>query len=439
MSSTQQAQCLRVVPTTTSMSSALRLPTIQAKRVIKFSPSQINKIVMMSSKDQRLVNSSSNVVTDTSCVSDRLSTTISTQLEADHSAPLSLQQISGLFDIDHDAQLAQTGPMTTDEFPNDLLDFKMTTESEETATGKTCIKPKSKFAQRLSQANLKIKVPERQNTSEFLNTASCLSATLQPLNTADKLILNLNLDEDLELAKLITPTTEKECFKLLHSIPTASLTMASQPTAQSAHIISSDQMYQSIGMTEHELMKFINPSPQILKSGSVKLVNPFISEMSGNLKLNNDNVQPVITIELANDDMDKSKHQSSSIYQDHVYGSSKRKFSMDDNTQDSFASSSVDEHSGVKKKRVRGIYRADDVTNMEEYHNYLERRKKNNMSSKVSRANKKKAFYEMDSMADKLEADNQMLREKSEKLSQAIEMLKKYLFQMYAENKKAAS
>lgn len=41
------------------------------------------------------------------------------------------------------------------------------------------------------------------------------------------------------------------------------------------------------------------------------------------------------------------------------------------------------------KKRKRSIYRADDVTTEEDLLNYLERRKKNNISSKASRAIKK--------------------------------------------------
>lgn len=88
-----------------------------------------------------------------------------------------------------------------------------------------------------------------------------------------------------------------------------------------------------------------------------------------------------------------------------------------------------------KKRRKRNVYRAEDITNEEDLINYLERRKKNNISSKCSRANKKRYYNELDSKCDQLEAENEHLRKKQSKLERLNAFLKDYLVENYSKAK----
>jgi len=129
---------------------------------------------------------------------------------------------------------------------------------------------------------------------------------------------------------------------------------------------------------------------------------------------------------------------------DHDY-SAKRKaaFVFDDEessyTQDSFSSSMLTPSSAAtpstsspsKKKRTRGIYRADDIKTQDDLANYLERRKKNNISSKVSRANKKSYYNEMDARSDFLKEQNKKLQDKSKLLEQVNKAIKEYLIEQF--------
>jgi hypothetical protein len=129
---------------------------------------------------------------------------------------------------------------------------------------------------------------------------------------------------------------------------------------------------------------------------------------------------------------------------DHDY-SSKRKsdISFDDEessfTQDSFGSSMLTPSSSVftstsspsKKKRTRGIYRADDIKTQDDLANYLERRKKNNISSKVSRANKKSYYNEMEARSNYLTEQNKKLQDKSKLLEQVNKAIKEYLIEQF--------
>lgn len=85
-----------------------------------------------------------------------------------------------------------------------------------------------------------------------------------------------------------------------------------------------------------------------------------------------------------------------------------------------------------RKRRKKNVYRADDITNEDDLVNYLERRKKNNLSSKCSRANKKKYYNELDTKSNSLEIENEFLRKKQTKLEQLNEFLKDYLVENYS-------
>lgn len=432
----------RTVPSLQTAAQSLKMPTVQTKKIIKMKPSQLPALMMTSMN----AKSQTPLIISTSQPSSQ---TFSSTVAMADNAQNSLEPTCGLFDVSFvDNMINETSPVyeSTEEkfFTNDLLDYDHTTLNQ-IATDMDDLsksKPKSKFAEKLSKLNIqKIKVPPKQ------------SDQVVELNSADKILLNLNLDLDL---KLITPNTEKQCFQLLHSIPTAQLlphTLNQTPNnnvqsneLNTAHIITNEQIFQSIGFSEQDLAKLIANSPQVLQQKN-NGNNPFLSEMSANLKLNshNENKSSII------------KSEQNVVSLDHVYSSSssdlsaqKRKtciLSMEEGSQsysqDSFVSSSMDvtsDEGGAvnkmpKRKRIKGIYRADDVTNEEEYMNYLERRKKNNMSSKISRANKKEFYHHMDYKADRMESDNEMLKEKIAKLTNINEIIKKELIQIYSGKK----
>lgn len=129
------------------------------------------------------------------------------------------------------------------------------------------------------------------------------------------------------------------------------------------------------------------------------------------------------------------------VQTDHEYTSSKRKLSwssLDDSLNDSVFLDSFSSESSQKKtkcQRTRGIYRIDDVTNEEELNNYLERRKKNNISSKVSRANKKKAYIDMDVKCAELDKNNERLKSKIVELERLNKIIKDMLVEKFTESK----
>jgi DNA repair ATPase RecN len=203
--------------------------------------------------------------------------------------------------------------------------------------------------------------------------------------------MNLDMD-DTDLAKLLTPNTEQMCLQFLHSIPTDSaVTSQQQP---SARIATEDQLLSSLGLTENEIENLV--------SGG--------------------------------------QNQNQAEPSDHVY-SNKRPLD-DDETLSNFdpttptTSNSSNLLTPKKKQRTRGIYRAEDVTNEVDLANYLERRVKNNISSKISRANKKSYYMEMDAKSAAIEAENRRLEIKLQKLEKLNQIMKDYLKDAFVGNLK---
>lgn len=121
---------------------------------------------------------------------------------------------------------------------------------------------------------------------------------------------------------------------------------------------------------------------------------------------------------------------------DHVYSNKRRLSSFDDSsylTDDSSLayapSNSSQLDSFAKKRRVKGIYRQSDITNEEERKNYIERRKKNNISSKNSRANKKNYYSSLDDKCIELSEENNLLEYKIQMLEKANKFMKEHLIQ----------
>ena len=90
------------------------------------------------------------------------------------------------------------------------------------------------------------------------------------------------------------------------------------------------------------------------------------------------------------------------------------------------------ETQAVKKRRSRGIYRADDVTNDEELSNYLERRKKNNVSSKASRANKRCYYNEMGTRSEQLKTENERFNAQIVLSDKIIQLYKDFMVGLMA-------
>lgn len=127
---------------------------------------------------------------------------------------------------------------------------------------------------------------------------------------------------------------------------------------------------------------------------------------------------------------------------DHGYSSNKRIYSLDTDddscfTQDSIYTESMTittpstVSSSNKKKRCRGIYRAEDIKNEDDLANYLERRKKNNQSSKASRATKRSYYSSMDAKSEYLKEQNDKLEEKANLLEQLNKLIKEHLIEQF--------
>jgi len=74
--------------------------------------------------------------------------------------------------------------------------------------------------------------------------------------------------------------------------------------------------------------------------------------------------------------------------------------------------STPSESNSAKSKRSRNVNRANDIQTEEDLSYYLERRRKNNEASKVSRAARKQKFGDMDERCEEYERVNAELRSK---------------------------
>jgi hypothetical protein len=443
----------RTIASSSSAAQALRLPIIQARRVFKIETTSA------------VLNKSPLQPTQT------ISTMSSAPLTAADNSPLLLGTTCGLFDLNIDSKFALFDDFRFTDSLTDEIDFEgmlnesnpdivyqieeppkyFTSNSNENDTtvsspqpDQTTIKPKSKFAQkRKDVSDFEHELFDFDENDFFTDFDSFLPSSPQinlpkiqipprdqhlfsqanvELTSADKNLLGMDFLNDLEVNNAITPSTERACIKLLQSIPTAQL-MPCTVAAPSTRIITNDQINQIFN--ENDWSKLMGTQP-----------SPFLSEMSASLKLNSSEPKNAVV------------DSTATVRLDHGYVAKpveKRKLSTtlleceyddDENSSMSYSRDSFSSSTGaVKRKRTRGIYRADDVTNDEEYQNYLERRIKNNQSSKISRANKKNLFNQMDWKAEELAQRNEELAVKAEKLKVVIELIRKELLQNLASNK----
>lgn len=242
----------------------------------------------------------------------------------------------------------------------------------------------SKFFKKIQEYNIpKINIPSKQIFSSFGSASSN--------NTADKespLSLSNNIKKD------ITTDTEKMYQSFIDTQP----------------IINFDLLDKFGSEENFEKLILGFPTPQVTKLTDV---DPFLKP---------------------------EELESVKFEMDHAYTANKRKISedsmLDDSmSMDSFSSSFNSTGGGSKRQRKRGIYRAEDVTNEEERRNYLERRKKNNISSKISRANKKKAYSEIDEKCAQLESNNEEMKVKIDELENLNKVIKDMLVEKFTQCK----
>jgi len=241
-------------------------------------------------------------------------------------------------------------------------------------------KNQSKFSKRLSEANLHINL-------------------IKPVQTIPQAENEFCLDLDhLELSNLISPETTKICLGFLQSMPS--------PVFETS--ITTEKILETSGINEIELS-------ELAAIQTSQLYDP--------TRVNNYFDEEFLSLE-------------------HGY-STKRKLSedFDESTmfsQDSFnvytPSTSSNTESTKKKHRNRGVYRAQDVKTDEDLANYIEKRKKNNVSSKISRSNKNTYYNSMDAKCDELELENNNLKTKIQKLEDMTKTLKDFLLQNFNKN-----
>lgn len=262
----------------------------------------------------------------------------------------------------------------------------------------------SKFAKKVQDLNMKINIPNQQ--------------TLQSFGSADQLEKQSSIVPDIKsTVQEITPDTEKMYFQFIQSIPSAQLGIG-QDTQPVVNFDFLDQFG-----TEENFEKLI-----------LGCTSPQVSQIANDPLLNSES------------NFKNSLIQSLPL--DHEYSLSPKKRKISDNvfedslTNDSFSSSttftdsfSVSLPKKTKNPRTRGIYRADDVTNENELQNYLERRKKNNQSSKVSRANKKNFYSEMSLKCDELVKSNDRLNNKIIELEKLNKIIRDMLVENFKQTK----
>lgn len=240
----------------------------------------------------------------------------------------------------------------------------------------------------------------------------------------------LDLDlEDLELNKIMTPSIEKECLQYLQAIQADE----NSNILKSARILTNNQIMSSLGVNDVVLDSMLNTGG--LPSSTIENNNVFLSQTSASLNL------PAVN-------ESKSKPPALTL-NDHVYSNINNKRPItsllegDETSSASFASDALNSSvsvpgtsasltSGSKRQRTRGIYRAEDITNEDDLQNYLERRKKNNISSKISRANKKNYYSQMDERSVALENENRKLEVKVQKLEELNKLMKDYLINNFS-------
>lgn len=120
---------------------------------------------------------------------------------------------------------------------------------------------------------------------------------------------------------------------------------------------------------------------------------------------------------------DGSVDTLNAVEHDHAF-LCKRATNMDSSSASSSSSFSSTEPKQKRIKRSKNISRADDIETPDDLNYYLERRRKNNEASRVSRAIRKQKFTEMDKKCDEYQRVNEQLLVKISTLEKVTASLK---------------
>jgi hypothetical protein len=329
-----------------------------------------------------------------------------------------------------------------------------TNNTTKTATNNTIVTRQStsllsdSFRKKILDQNFKIKIPQKSISTTTTTTLQRQDSKQQQqqqqqtplINTPSLIHLNEILNSE-DIASLATPRTEGAILQFLHSLP-GNLSSGSanyqhdnglNSQSQSNHIFSNNQIIDSLGFNEQDLEKFLANSPQILDKMKIKS-NFFLSTFTPNPK-SHDNQEFFIIKD------DNNNNNQVSIDHSYPATSTKRKYDQVSNnitatdtpdTSNDSEGRTSDSFDKRKRKQVRarGIYRAVDVTNEEEKESYLERRKKNNISSKISRANRKKQNEQMKAKSEYFENENKRLEKLIVKLENVNNIIKNNIIEM---------
>jgi len=244
------------------------------------------------------------------------------------------------------------------------------------------LKEKSKFAQKLENANLRIKIESPH--SELCNKNLLADLSNPIVNEAD-------------FSTLITPGVEKTFNQLMKLIPTSELVY--EPANED-----DESSMMLFGTKEEQDWTHVTQTSPL--SDDHTYIKPEITFCLNNEFTNDSLASAAIT-----------EHTLESTHSSMV-------------TAAAVAGSTA----SAKNKRPRGVYRKDDIKTEEDRENYILRRKKNNMSSKVSRANKKASYKDIDSKIDFLFNSNQKMNRKISKLENINKIIKDMLVERLAKN-----
>lgn len=311
---------------------------------------------------------------------------------------------------------------------------------------------------------------------EILNCEESLIKKPEVFNIKSSLMKRVeNLNMKIEVKK--TPINRQDSFNFqfddVHDLITPTIQFISyDPTVTNiCHDFLKSLPTPQINTSDLLNMDF--QTPQSLNKSYSNEINPFIKSMSAAIELNKQKSKEEEQLNKILIGSNEIQNQISveAISLDHDYTSPisrKRKNSINDDTnsnsdfneitnqvlpfrtkkskaevalqkppplkKQTSRAGSVISTNGGKRKRIKGIYRANDVTSREELENYLERRRKNNISSKQSRLTKKTLYVSMDEKANQLERENEGLKQTITNLESLTQLLKDVLLQRFTTN-----
>lgn len=224
--------------------------------------------------------------------------------------------------------------------------------------------------------------------------------------SSDKLSENLSEDDLLFIQKLLSEIDRNDNKLGLNNSYRleGALSLDSRTLSELFRSDSFEQILASLAAQNNESQ---NNSFSELRS-----VSPEYSSQNYPEALTNESEQSMV------DEAERSMETLTAVQHDHAFLCKRAPPSESSSSSSSIGSKSA------KNKRSRNVNRAKDIETPDDLSYYLERRRKNNEASKVSRAARKQKFHQMDKKCDEYERVNQQLRDKISVLEKVTTNLK---------------